>query len=75
VRKDLLELFLAILKKYHLKERKGTNPLVRHMRPDGAFIMNTFQLVVAYSATGETWVIFAYAQLQFYATHFLTRPM
>jgi hypothetical protein len=27
---------------------------------------NTFQLVMAYSATGATWVISAYAQLQFY---------
>lgn len=27
---------------------------------------NTFQLALAYSATGETWAIFAYEQLQFY---------
>jgi hypothetical protein len=33
---------------------------------------NTFQLVLAYSATGETWVIFAYAQLQFYHSQFLS---
>jgi Nidogen-like len=27
---------------------------------------NTFQLIMAYSETGETWVIFAFSQLQFY---------
>jgi hypothetical protein len=33
---------------------------------------NTFQLVLAYSATGATWVIFAYAQLQFYQAPFFS---
>jgi hypothetical protein len=29
---------------------------------------NTFQLVIAYSDTGETWVIFAFSQLQYYSS-------
>jgi len=36
--------------------------------PQQAGLQNTFQLVMAYSATGETWVIFTYAQLKFYQT-------
>jgi Nidogen-like len=36
---------------------------------------NTFQLAVPYSATGTTWVIFAYSQLQFYQSDSFTRAV
>jgi hypothetical protein len=32
---------------------------------------NTFQLIMPYSGTGETWAIFAYVQLEYFSVPFL----